>query len=437
MRRQIHFQILIAVVLLFGVSARLGASSVEGVTMTVGETKTLYLPLSVTSHNPFNCAFSLNKTGYLKIISSTNNSVKVEALKPTASLSSVNVHCIYYYYVSSGGRTSVMQGNYDFCVTINGKAPTSISLPKEKTVYVGVGEYLKPTISPTDAYTELTWSSSAYSTINVDQDGRILAQRTGTSVITVKTQNGLSASCTVTAIKKTVNPTSISLSQTSVTLAIGQSTTLSAIVSPSDATDKSVTWSSLYDNVASVYGGKVTALKEGKTIITATTVNGLSTTCTVMVVLPTLKITGTSEILNVPALANLDYSRFFSKGWNSLCVPFGLTVHELETATGLTGCRIATLKEVKNTGFLFEYVESVSGGTPCIVYFPQDATVSIKKDRVTLATAPKQSSPMMGTYTTKTIGPGYYKLNAEGTAFGLTTASDAYIKASRIYIKQQ
>ena len=71
------------------------------------------------------------------------------------------------------------------------------------------------------------------------------------------------------------------------------------------------------------------------------------------------------------------------------------------------------------------------------MYFPQDATVSIKKNRVTLATAPKQSSPMMGTYTTKTIGPGYYKLNAEGTAFGLTTASDAYIKASRIYIKQQ
>lgn len=271
----------------------------------------------------------------------------------------------------------------------------------------------------------------------MDQNGRVLAQRTGSSVITVKTQNGLTASCTVTAIKKTVDPTSITLSASSLTLKVGESTTLTATVKPTDATDKSVTWSSLYPDVASVSSGKVTALKEGQTIIYAKTFNGITASCLVTVILPTLKITGTSEILNVPSLANLDYSRTFMKGWNSICVPFSFTTGDLETASGLTGCRIATLKEVKTASFLFEYVDSVEGGTPCLVFFPEEATVSINKERVTMVKAPKQTTHVIGTYTTKTIGPGYYKLNSDGTAFGLTTSSDAYIKASRIYIKQE
>lgn len=428
-------QILFAVVLLFGVSIPLVASGSKSVTMTVGETQTFYLPSSITSLRLKSCYFYAASPAYADVKSYTSYSVTIVAKKPTPG-AAVVVRCDYTYYAGYSGYTYGGSGYYDYLVTVVGKNPTSISLPAEKTVYVGVGEYLTPTITPSDAYTELTWSSSVYSTINVDQNGRVLAQRTGSSVITVKTQNGLSASCTVTAIKKTVDPSSITLSASSLTLKVGESTTLTAAVKPTDATDKSVSWSSLYPDVASVSAGKVTALKEGQTIIYAKTVNDITASCLVTVVLPTLKITGTSEILNVPSLANLDYSRTFMKGWNSICVPFGFTTSDLETASGLTGCRIATLKEVKTASFLFEYVDAVEGGTPCLVFFPEEATVSIKKERVTMAKTPKQISSVIGTYTTKTIGPGYYKLNTEGTAFGLTTSSDAYIKASRIYIKQ-
>lgn len=428
-------QILVAAVLLFGVSARLEAGGSKSVTMTVGETQTFYLPSSITSLRLKSCYFYAASPAYADVKSYTSYSVTIVAKKPTPG-AAVVVRCDYTYYAGYSGYTYGGSGYYDYLITVVGKDPTSITLPQEKTVYVGEGEYLKPTITPSDAYVELTWSSSVYSTINVDKDGRVLAQRPGTSVITVKTQNGLSASCTVTAIRRPVDPTSITLSPNELTLVVGGTATLTATVKPADATDKTVTWSSLNPDVVSVTSGEVKALKEGTTIIYAKTVNNLSASCQVRVILPTLKIPGTSEIPNVPALANLDYSRTFLKGWNSICVPFGFTTGELEKASGLTGCRIATLKEVKSTSFLFENVDAVEGGTPCLVFFPEEATVSIKKERVTMATAPKQTSLVFGTYRTKVIGPGYYKLNTDGTAFGLTTGDDAYVKASRIYIKK-
>lgn len=428
-------KILFTFSLLLAPIRELEASGSKSVTMTVGETQTFYLPSSITSLRLKSCYFYAASPAYADVKSYTSYSVTIVAKKPTPG-AAVVVRCDYTYYAGYSGYTYGGSGYYDYLVTVVGKDPTSITLPEEKTVYVGEGEYLKPTITPSDAYAELTWFSSVYSTINVDKDGRVLAQRPGTSVITVKTQNGLSASCTVTAIRRPVEPTSITLSAGSLTLKVGESTNLTATVSPSNATDKSVTWSSTRSEIASVSDGKITALKEGFAIITAKTLNGLSADCLVTVELPTLKITGTSEILNVPALAHLDYSRTFLKGWNSICVPFGFTADDLETASGLTGCRIATLKEVKTDNFLFEYADAVEGGTPCLVFFPDEATVSIKKERVTMVKAPKQTSSMMGTYTTQTIGPGYYKLNTDGTSFGLTTASDAYIKASRIYIKK-
>lgn len=77
--------------------------------------------------------------------------------------------------------------------------------------------------------------------------------------------------------------TLVSLDKTSLTLEIGESYTLVATVSPSNATDKSVTWSSTDSSVAAVSGGKVTAKSEGATTITATAHNGKAAICTVMV----------------------------------------------------------------------------------------------------------------------------------------------------------
>lgn len=76
-------------------------------------------------------------------------------------------------------------------------------------------------------------------------------------------------------------PTSVELNKTQLTLEEGSETTLTAVVLPANAADRTVTWSSSVPAVASVdAGGKVTAKKAGTAVITATTVNGLTASCT-------------------------------------------------------------------------------------------------------------------------------------------------------------
>ena len=76
----------------------------------------------------------------------------------------------------------------------------------------------------------------------------------------------------------------VAVSPTTVTIKVGESTTLSAAITPSDATDKTVTWSTSDEKVATVNAGKVTAVAEGSATITVTTKDGGKTaTCTVTV----------------------------------------------------------------------------------------------------------------------------------------------------------
>lgn len=74
----------------------------------------------------------------------------------------------------------------------------------------------------------------------------------------------------------------VALSKSTLTLTEGDSETLTATVSPSNATDKTVTWTVSPSGYATVSDGVVTALKEGSCTITATA-GGKSATCAVTV----------------------------------------------------------------------------------------------------------------------------------------------------------
>ncbi|MDR2388641.1 MAG: Ig-like domain-containing protein [Tannerellaceae bacterium] len=71
-----------------------------------------------------------------------------------------------------------------------------------------------------------------------------------------------------------VKVTGISLDKTSAELELGETLTLIAQVSPSDAADKSISWTSSSEATAGVAGGVVTALAVGQTTITAKTNDG-------------------------------------------------------------------------------------------------------------------------------------------------------------------
>lgn len=71
-------------------------------------------------------------------------------------------------------------------------------------------------------------------------------------------------------VKSTVNVTSVKLNKTSVSLTVGDTTTITATVNPSNASNKTVTWKSSNEKVATVKNGKITAIGEGTATITAT-----------------------------------------------------------------------------------------------------------------------------------------------------------------------
>ncbi|MBO6418207.1 Ig-like domain-containing protein [Enterococcus gallinarum] len=77
----------------------------------------------------------------------------------------------------------------------------------------------------------------------------------------------------------------MTLDQTTLSLEVGGTATLKATVLPTEASDKSVKFSSRKMSIATVtpVQGKVTAVAAGSTTITATTVNGKTATCQVTV----------------------------------------------------------------------------------------------------------------------------------------------------------
>ncbi len=93
----------------------------------------------------------------------------------------------------------------------------------------------------------------------------------------------------------------VELDHTEAGLYIGEELTLVATVSPANADDKSVTWSSDNTAVATVVNGKVTAITEGKANITVTTVSGAKTAVCAVTVDEALNPSNTIDTLVAPS----------------------------------------------------------------------------------------------------------------------------------------
>lgn len=104
----------------------------------------------------------------------------------------------------------------------------------------------------------------------------------------------------------TVPVSGIKLNKSSVYIKAGKTTTLNATISPNNATNKTISWSSSNKKVATVSGGKIKGVSSGKTTITAKSNNGKKATCTVTV--------GTyNNPKNIPSLSGLSKSEKLAK----------------------------------------------------------------------------------------------------------------------------
>jgi uncharacterized protein YjdB len=157
----------------------------------------------------------------------------------------------------------------------------SIYLDKtEVSILKGTTMTLTPTVYPTSLEDKsVTWKSSNTKVATVSSTGKVKGVKTGIVTITCTSNvTGLSATCKVTV-------GSIYLDKTEVSIVKGTTLTLTPSVYPTTLADKSVTWKSSDETVATVTsGGKVTGIKAGTaTIICTSNATGLSATCQVTV----------------------------------------------------------------------------------------------------------------------------------------------------------
>ena len=171
-------------------------------------------------------------------------------------------------------------------VKVNPIGVSSVSLNRSsQTLSKGKTFTLTATVKPANATNKtLTWTSSNPSVATVDKNGKVTAVKNGTATITCSSANGKTATCTVTVKKIAVS--NITLGQRELNMQVGSTFNLTATITPGNATNQTIKWTSSDKNVAKVSStGKVTAVSEGYCQITATTADGgLTAVCGVEVI---------------------------------------------------------------------------------------------------------------------------------------------------------
>ena len=260
--------------------------------MTVGETETITVKVSPSdvevSKSDVN--WETNKSGYLKLSNDYVENdryvkIPVKALKEgKVTLTAV---------ASNDDDVTA-----DFTIVISEEEyeeddiyVTSISLnPSSVTLEIGESRTITATVSPSNATNkDITWESYNTSVATVDQNGKITARGAGNTKVaaTANDGSGIVKTIDVTVNDAVVTPkdvyvTSISLNPSSVNLEVGESKNITATVSPSNATNKGVTWKSNNTLVATVdQNGRITAKGVGNTTVTATANDGSGIVATI------------------------------------------------------------------------------------------------------------------------------------------------------------
>ncbi|MCL2212704.1 MAG: CotH kinase family protein, partial [Oscillospiraceae bacterium] len=168
--------------------------------------------------------------------------------------------------------------------------PTGISPSTTSVSLTGVGasvSVIANVIPANAANRTVTWTSNNPRVATVN-NGAITAVSAGTAIISARTHNGISVNITVTVTVPTnvtavILPTGITVSQNNLTLTTATSHTVTANITPQNAANRAVTWTSSNNAVASVINGRITAVAPGSATITASTHNGITARVTVTV----------------------------------------------------------------------------------------------------------------------------------------------------------
>ena len=128
---------------------------------------------------------------------------------------------------------------------------TGVSLTKSSTtVSINGTEQLLANLASNATDRSLLWTSSNSSIVSVNATGLITGKAIGSAVITVTTQDGsFTATCTVTVNDTNIAVTGVSLNHSNYEMERTDSLQLVATITPSNATNQNINWTSSDNNV--------------------------------------------------------------------------------------------------------------------------------------------------------------------------------------------
>jgi uncharacterized protein YjdB len=196
---------------------------------------------------------------------------------------------------------------------------TSVTVaPDNAKLTVGDSVKLTATISPDNATNkDVTWTSSNTGVATVNSNGVVRALTAGTTniIVTSSGNSAKTATCVITCSSNEptdVPVTDLTVTPKNATLTVGDSVTLTATVSPDNATNKDVTWTSSDSNVATVSSaGVVKALAAGTANIVVKSASNSEKTTTVEITVKaavSVSLDPTSLLIPVGATRTLKVS---------------------------------------------------------------------------------------------------------------------------------
>ena len=236
--------------------------SVTGVTLTpaisipLGEARTLTANIAPSDATNTSLVWTSSDTNIATVSNGTVTGVSTGSSRITVRTIDGNftAACDATVYVPAAG------------VTVS---PTTASIP------TGLTQQLSATIAPSNAtYKNITWTSSNQSIATVSASGLVTGVLPGDATITAATQEGNhTANCYVTVTYVAV--AGVAIYPASAALRAGRTRQLTAQLSPGNATNKNVTWSSDNPGIATVSEtGLLTTITQGGATITVKTQEG-------------------------------------------------------------------------------------------------------------------------------------------------------------------
>ena len=193
---------------------------------------------------------------------------------------------------------------------------------------VGQTRQLVASVVPPNATNQtINWWSQNQSIATVSQGGLITAKSEGYSLVTATTDDGghsynvhvnVSASSSGGGGTTTVPVTGVSLNKSSTSLTVGKTEILTATVTPTNATNKAVAWSSNNTTVATVDNGTIRANAKGSATITVRTSDGNKTATCAVTVTDATTPTPTPPTNNAPTISFVLVSNETSSGGYTL-----------------------------------------------------------------------------------------------------------------------